>query len=180
MDRTGIVLFTLISAFLGGCGTSAKKPEKVLDLRNVYDVKVCPLHHVPLKDGVEPIEYAHISWDFRYFDVAQQNISVGEHRRYHPFRGEQGTRCLLPRVQESEGTLDGPREAERTQAWSTCQVMHNKALNLPRCCRAGFLVIPVSSARQPAKSSSTTKQRRRPTSAIDTAVEPAMPTPRVL
>jgi hypothetical protein len=69
MDRTGIVLLASICTLLNGCNTGTKRSEKVLDLREVNDVEVCPLHNLPLQDGVEPIEYAHISHDFQYFDA---------------------------------------------------------------------------------------------------------------
>jgi hypothetical protein len=74
--RNVIVRIGLVVALLGGCEKVAKRPAKVLDLRNVHDFKVCPLHDVLIREDREPIEFAHISWDYRYFEARNKTFPL--------------------------------------------------------------------------------------------------------
>lgn len=114
MDRIAIILFALVISFLSGCSMSAKKPEKVLNLRDVYDVEVCPLHHVPLQDGVEPIKAGHISWDFRYLDARNKIFPLANIGDITDYEASKALVVFCPECRKAkERWMDEEKQNER-------------------------------------------------------------------
>lgn len=69
MRTIGLLLSIVL---LGACGISPKSSETVLDLRTSYDFDICPLHNSRLEEGVEPIEYSHISFGYEYSGIRKR------------------------------------------------------------------------------------------------------------
>lgn len=118
--RIGVAAFACMILLLAGCETSARKPLAVPDLRGGYDFTICPLHDVPLEEGVEPIDSAHISWHPSYFEARTKTFPMAHTGDITDSEAEKALVVFCPECRKArQRWMDQEREAEQMRAEST-------------------------------------------------------------